>query len=929
MAKIIPQYITTNMTPGEKELLNFLHKLPDDYIVYYTINVNNKEPDFIVVGKKIGVMVIEVKDWDLDYIRRFDKKSVNLKNRSNVKNPLVQAQEYSNELLNIIKDKYIYGYPVNKVVCFCNITYSEYMEFKDNRGTKISDILKPEDIIFKDELQSLKSNTRRRRDKQGKYHIPDANNDYIKLLQDKFYHTFTRDMTDKDVKIFSSAIYPQFIIDDDEPIFKALEWDQILMAKSIPTEHELIRGNAGTGKSIVLQTKALYIASHKPNAKILLIYFNSCIKSHIYAKTKELKYNKQIELNYYESWKEKKGQYDYILVDEGQDFDNGMLKELKDSLKKDGIIVIASDGAQNVYGRQHNLDPDGEDIVIDIKKKVDLLTRNYRTTEEIFVFAYTFLKNEKLKAQLSENKYNSNYSTKIKEHFRSGEMPILKEAKDDDDEYNIIKDHIEYLLVRGELANNIAIIINQNEDIEKYVKRFQEDKYSKVKLYSDKKDCKPEDNEAFIYTRHSAKGLEFKHVILCGIKDDKASTYHKSTFVAMTRAKYSLMIIYKEEAKKYDNVKVIKQVYQELSREYNIEKDSKNRYKLYGEQLLNKMKTIVGIRKITANMDKYTAPEALEIIDRLIDNSFNDVSNFQNKIIEKTNSTKNQTRVKNQHIRSSEIVKPSGEYERDIQVLKKKIEDEKKKTIEKDRKLKTIQKQYKNKVDDLEKELIKKDFTITNLETAATKQDNVKMYNENISYLKDDSISNTSIFKRGLLKKIVFITIGILIFLCYRDPINIFREGHTIGISDDSAVKNNKKTIYLKSTMIPGKDGNGAKVIQSYINIYIDDVKIDELSGFHQSDSMISIEESDSSTELVFNGEIKQNSNSKKKNYESYSLSITKSVKIVYSNTYNSIMINDNSFEMHQLKELKNCIQGMDKLEIGKKNNQIIIEYNN
>lgn len=162
-----------------------------------------------------------------------------------------------------------------------------------------------------------------------------------------------------------------------------------------------------------------------------------------------------------------------------------MLKELKDSLKKDGIIVIASDGAQNVYGRQHNLDPDGEDIVID--KKVDLLTRNYRTTEEIFVFAYTFMKNEKLKVQLSENEYNSNYSTKITEHFRSGEMPILKEAKDDDDEYNIIKDHIEYLLVRGELANNIAIIINQNEDIEKYVKSFKKINIQKLSYIAIKK----------------------------------------------------------------------------------------------------------------------------------------------------------------------------------------------------------------------------------------------------------------------------------------------------------------------------------------------------------------------------------------------------------------------------------------------------------
>ncbi len=282
MAKIIPDFNPKDPTPGEADLLTLFKELPEDYLVYYTINVNNSEPDFIIVGKEIGVLVVEVKDWNLDYIKRIDSEWAYLTDSKRVRNPLAQARTYKKRLLDLAK-----GYPINSIVCFGNIDYNDYIYWKDSKGKDISNVLDAELILFKDELRTSISRTQLRKQKEKGYGLPTSKNVYVQLLQKKLYHTFKKDsrgqingMTEEQIKHFSCALNPQFIIDDDDPMFKALELDQILVANNIPKEHELIRGNAGTGKSIILQAKACYIARQQEDAQILLIYFNKCIKSH-------------------------------------------------------------------------------------------------------------------------------------------------------------------------------------------------------------------------------------------------------------------------------------------------------------------------------------------------------------------------------------------------------------------------------------------------------------------------------------------------------------------------------------------------------------------------------------------------------------------------------------------------------------------------
>lgn len=52
-------------TTGELSLLEELEELPDDYNVYYQAHINCAHPDVVVECAGCGILIIEVKDWNL------------------------------------------------------------------------------------------------------------------------------------------------------------------------------------------------------------------------------------------------------------------------------------------------------------------------------------------------------------------------------------------------------------------------------------------------------------------------------------------------------------------------------------------------------------------------------------------------------------------------------------------------------------------------------------------------------------------------------------------------------------------------------------------------------------------------------------------------------------------------------------------------
>ena len=67
--------------PGERVVFNVLRRnLPDEYFVWYEPTLfgrrHSSRPDFVVLGRDIGLVSIEVKDWSLDKIRFNSFKSL-------------------------------------------------------------------------------------------------------------------------------------------------------------------------------------------------------------------------------------------------------------------------------------------------------------------------------------------------------------------------------------------------------------------------------------------------------------------------------------------------------------------------------------------------------------------------------------------------------------------------------------------------------------------------------------------------------------------------------------------------------------------------------------------------------------------------------------------------------------------------------------
>ncbi len=89
MATLIPDPISGNSTLGERELARRRRRLPDDWIVYFEPRIGGLKPDFVILAPELGVLVIEVKDWQMKSITSLDAVSVELRSKKHP-NPLQQ-----------------------------------------------------------------------------------------------------------------------------------------------------------------------------------------------------------------------------------------------------------------------------------------------------------------------------------------------------------------------------------------------------------------------------------------------------------------------------------------------------------------------------------------------------------------------------------------------------------------------------------------------------------------------------------------------------------------------------------------------------------------------------------------------------------------------------------------------------------------------
>ena len=200
---------------------------------------------------------------------------------------------------------------------------------------------------------------------------------------------------------------------DAEEVIRVLDRKQERLARDIGSGYRVIRGVAGSGKTLVLTFRARFLAENFPNMEILLTCFNVVLAGSLEAATSDLTNIKVRRVDQIvvklagvpkgrtqRDWDEvrsqalaiqlrsKKFRYDAVLVDEAQDLNHDQLGLLYATLDSDSdSFLVALDGAQSIYRRTASWNPPG----LTARGRTRILRVNYRNTREILEFAYELL----------------------------------------------------------------------------------------------------------------------------------------------------------------------------------------------------------------------------------------------------------------------------------------------------------------------------------------------------------------------------------------------------------------------------------------------------------------------------------------------------------------------------------------------------------
>ncbi|WP_315029823.1 NERD domain-containing protein [Capnocytophaga leadbetteri] len=405
---------------GELYLLEFLSKaLDDSFEVYFNPYLNGDRPDIIIMKKELGVMIIEVKDWNLKSYELDDKGNWRIKNATTeyvIKSPILQVYKYKKNLFDLhieqlLEQKVIDIRNFNTVFCgvyFHNATEDELKPYEEER--------KENNQRFKQKIHLLG------RDSLTKEKI-------INLFSTifKFKSFFTEDMY-KSIKRFISP--PIHLKEEGKEVSYVAEQRGIVY----DTERKQLKlmGVFGSGKTTILAGRAVQLYK-KTGGKILILTYNITLRNFIrdkISKVREdfawenfviLNYHSFIKLelnnlgisikapenispsdkkaiedyfenNYYSNVALFKSlniqhKYDAILVDEVQDYKRPWLDILKGCfLAPNGYYMLLGDIKQNIY----NNPTENRNIITNIAGDWNKLKSCYRSLSKIRDLALEF-----------------------------------------------------------------------------------------------------------------------------------------------------------------------------------------------------------------------------------------------------------------------------------------------------------------------------------------------------------------------------------------------------------------------------------------------------------------------------------------------------------------------------------------------------------
>jgi hypothetical protein len=431
---------------AERAMFDVLARLPEDYFLYRELKVTpaykeqlrgsmEVKPDMVVVGPDVGVLAFEVKDWNLhrNTYEWVDQYRIRVRradgNVDIIGNPSDQADRYQHALRALLRGLDVF---VQCFVAFPRITRQEFL----NKFQDLTVISNPQSRFFLDMNRTVFKDDLAMNPLQPQEFL-------IRLAR---RHEGFRSSGSSEVLRVNQALVPTtFCIGDaltrqkGREALRLLSDEQQRWVFGMDDTKNYLLDVAGSGKTNILISKALHLVEKAPDSKpptILLTTYSTNLETNIRrifaaklaasggdhktssqaitimgmpSLTKAIvkrgsggdlaerapdegedAYETRLKdwaADVLENDPSRFARFDYVLIDEIQDFDDTHLYILT-KLCRGGRYLFVGDVGQKIYERSHDLKRHG---IVTAPLELDRSFRMYRTPKYIAQLAIEFV----------------------------------------------------------------------------------------------------------------------------------------------------------------------------------------------------------------------------------------------------------------------------------------------------------------------------------------------------------------------------------------------------------------------------------------------------------------------------------------------------------------------------------------------------------
>jgi hypothetical protein len=422
MAFLIPEHVRSDQrVPSDHRRVAkaFAMGLDDATTVWYEppFDIDGVRPHFVVLDPALGVFVVMVfgehGDELLGALRgalRVERDGAELE----LPNPLELASAFGREIQSRVdRNPRVPAVPVEGIAVFARVDAPR----AEQLGVEV--IVATDHAIFKDDLDAA---------------ISSGDEAILTRIFNKLVEGgLPDDLTNAEQDEVRALIHPEVVIrpaegqgslfgrsTEPDQVVKVMDLRQERLAKGLGGGHRVIRGVAGSGKTIVLIARARLLARSYPQDRILVTCFTRSLASRLREHLRDqpnievIHLHKLIQRVIRLTGLDRKGPPDFdawpalalealavgdvdvdryraVLVDEAQDFATDSLRFCVEMLERrpadEQDLLIAADSAQNIFRRNFRW----KDAGIQAQGRTRILRVNYRNTKEILRFAHEFL----------------------------------------------------------------------------------------------------------------------------------------------------------------------------------------------------------------------------------------------------------------------------------------------------------------------------------------------------------------------------------------------------------------------------------------------------------------------------------------------------------------------------------------------------------